>query len=76
MAETQQIYLSFYLISPLAIMTLLSGIFGQAFTSFLPETLISIVASILFFIFGFKSKEVRWTKIWVLKKSHEVERRY
>ncbi|SGZ41567.1 related to GCR1-dependent translation factor 1 [Hanseniaspora guilliermondii] len=41
-------------ISSLAIMTLLSGIFGQAFTSFFPETLISWLASILFFIFGFK----------------------
>ncbi|XBW36483.1 hypothetical protein QEN19_002060 [Hanseniaspora menglaensis] len=41
-------------IASLAIMTLLSGIFGQAFTTFLPETLISWVASILFFVFGFK----------------------
>lgn len=41
-------------ISSLAIMTLFSGIFGQAFTSFLPETLISWIASILFFAFGAK----------------------
>mgnify|MGYP003361626133 CR=1 FL=1 len=41
-------------IASLAIMTLLSGIFGQAFTTFLPKALISWVASIMFFIFGFK----------------------
>lgn len=41
-------------ISSLAIMTVLSGIFGQAFTSFLPDTLVSIVASVLFFAFGAK----------------------
>ena len=41
-------------ISSLAIMTLLSGLFGHAFTSFLPETLISWTASILFFAFGAK----------------------
>ncbi|CAI8504008.1 unnamed protein product [Hanseniaspora opuntiae] len=51
-------------ISSLAIMTLLSGIFGQAFTSFFPETLISWVASILFFVFGFK----------ILKEAKEMDK--
>lgn len=63
-------------IASLAIMTLLSGIFGQAFTSFLPETLISIVASILFFIFGFKilKEGIEMDKdMGVEEELHEVE---
>lgn len=51
-------------IASLAIMTLLSGIFGQTFTSFFPETLITWVASILFFVFGFK----------ILKEAKEMDK--
>ncbi|KAL6945055.1 hypothetical protein ACO0QE_002498 [Hanseniaspora vineae] len=41
-------------ISSLFIMTILAGIFGQAFTSFIPEKFIHLCASILFFVFGYK----------------------
>lgn len=47
-------------ISSLAIMTVLSGIFGQAFTSFLPDKLVAIVASVLFFVFGAKILKEGW----------------
>lgn len=41
-------------ISSLFIMTILAGVFGQAFTSFIPKRFIHLSASVLFFVFGYK----------------------